>query len=77
MYSPQVTGLQGLVSKSGVQASGFFKRHYEQTLPGLASKMRTGRLEFLLEKLPYQLLLYFHFQAHKKYLKYQIFNKLY
>jgi len=38
----QVTGLQGLVSKSGVQASGFFKRHYEQTLPGLASKMRTA-----------------------------------
>merc|ERR1719193_2351199 len=38
----QVSGLQGLVSKSGVQASGFFKRHYETTLPGLASKMRTA-----------------------------------
>ncbi|XP_023339520.1 TBC1 domain family member 25 isoform X3 [Eurytemora carolleeae] len=38
----QVSGLQGLVSKSSVQASGFFKRHYENTLPGLASKMRTA-----------------------------------
>ena len=42
MIIDQVSGLQGLVSKSSVQASGFFKRHYENTLPGLASKMRTA-----------------------------------
>jgi len=44
-------GLQGLVSRSGQkindiaksgQASGFFKRQMEQTLPGLARQMRTA-----------------------------------
>jgi len=44
-------GLQGLMSRSGQkinemaksgQASGFFKRHVEQTLPGLARQMRTA-----------------------------------
>ena len=37
-----VSGIQGLLSKSGSQASGFLKRQYESTLPGLASKMKTA-----------------------------------
>jgi len=35
-------GLQGLVSKSSNQASGFFKRHYQNTLPGLTSKFKAA-----------------------------------
>ena len=36
-----VTGIQGLLSKSSTQASGFLKRQYEN-IPGLASKMKTA-----------------------------------
>lgn len=35
-------GLHGLVSKSSNQASGFFKRHYQNTLPGLTNKFRAA-----------------------------------
>ena len=35
-------GLQGLVSKSSNQASGFFRRHYQTTLPGLTSKFKAA-----------------------------------
>eukprot|EP00092_Neocalanus_flemingeri_P026347 GFUD01028562.1.p1 GENE.GFUD01028562.1~~GFUD01028562.1.p1 ORF type:complete len:758 (+),score=208.87 GFUD01028562.1:1221-3494(+) len=35
-------GLQGLVNKSSNQATGFFKRHYQNTLPGLTSKFRAA-----------------------------------
>ena len=33
-------GIQGLVSKSSTQATGFFRRHYQTTLPGLTSRMK-------------------------------------
>ena len=36
-----VIGIQGLLSKSSTQASGFLKRQYEN-IPGLASKMKTA-----------------------------------
>ena len=35
-------GIQGLMSKSSNQASGFFKRHYQTTLPGLTSKLKAA-----------------------------------
>ena len=35
-------GIQGLVSKSSNQASGFFRRHYQTTLPGLTSKFKAA-----------------------------------
>ena len=35
-------GIQGLVTKSSNQASGFFKRHYQTTLPGLTSKLKAA-----------------------------------
>ena len=35
-------GLQGLVSKSSTQATGFFRRHYQNTLPGLTSKVKAA-----------------------------------
>ena len=35
-------GIQGLVTKSSSQASGFFRRHYQTTLPGLTSKFKAA-----------------------------------
>ena len=35
-------GIQGLVNKKSTEASGFFKRHYQTTLPGLTSKLKAA-----------------------------------
>ena len=35
-------GLQAAVSKKSTEASGFFRRHYQTTLPGLTSKLRAA-----------------------------------
>ena len=35
-------GIQGMMSKSSNQASGFFRRHYQTTLPGLTSKLKAA-----------------------------------
>jgi len=45
-------GFQGLMNKKSTEASGFFKRHYQTTLPGLTSKLKAAMNLDIEEKVP-------------------------